>query len=388
MDVGEGASPTSGEFTAPNQLTSETEITLGDCAGAGVSLRNVTKRYESVTAVDDLNLEVAPGELLTLLGTSGSGKTTTLMMIAGFTEPTTGEVSIGGRPVTHVPAHRRNIGVVFQHYALFPHMTVAENVAFPLHMRGIARAEIRTRVQAALDLVQLGSLTARFPNQLSGGQQQRVAFARAVVFNPPLLLLDEPLGALDKKLRESMQLELKELHGKLKTTMIYVTHDQTEALVLSDHVAVMTEGRIEQIGTPQDIYDCPTSALVADFVGDSNIFNARVQLVNGRNCTLLSQGGNTIVAQLQQSIAVGEKVRLMVRPERIVLGSESFNCQNRLVGVVKELIYLGECSKYLLLAGNERFAARRQNLSSDPVAAVGDEISFGFRATDVAVFPD
>ena len=245
-------------------------------AGAPVALRHIVKNFDNCRAIDDLSLDIEPGEFITFLGPSGSGKSTTLMMIAGFEQPTAGDILIGGSVVTHMPAYRRNIGMVFQNYALFPHLTVAENIGFPLKQRGVAKPEIREHVRRMLDLIQLSGYEARFPQQLSGGQQQRVAIARAIVFNPPVLLMDEPLSALDKQLREGLQLEIKRLHDRLGITFIYVTHDQKEALVMSDRVAVMNEGRIAQIGSPKALYDTPANRFVASFVGEANLLEATI----------------------------------------------------------------------------------------------------------------
>jgi ABC-type Fe3+/spermidine/putrescine transport system ATPase subunit len=236
--------------------------------GAEVVLAGLTRYYGETAAVREVSLAVGAGEFVTLLGPSGSGKTTTLMIVAGFVEPSAGDVRIGGRSVLGLPPHRRNLGVVFQSYALFPHMPVFDNVAFPLRMRRVDRTETRRRVAAALDMVQLGALAERRIHQLSGGQQQRVALARALVFEPPVLLMDEPLGALDRKLREQMQLEIKRLQRALGLTAIYVTHDQEEALLLSDRVAIMHEGAIHQVGAPAEVYERPATAFVADFVGE------------------------------------------------------------------------------------------------------------------------
>lgn len=240
--------------------------------GAELKFDRLTKRYGAVTALDRFSLTVAAGEFVTLLGPSGSGKTTALNILAGFTPATSGDVRIAGNPVLELPPERRNIGMVFQSYSLFPHLSVFENVAFPLRLRGVRKAELETRVSAALAMVQLGDFAKRMPNELSGGQRQRVAFARAVVFEPPVLLMDEPLAALDLKLREQMQLEIRRYHQELGCTIIFVTHDQGEALTLSDRVAVMRDGRIAQIGAPQDIYDRPQSQYVAEFIGTTNLF--------------------------------------------------------------------------------------------------------------------
>src|SRR5438128_3227285 len=235
-----------------------------------VRFQNVQKSYDGVTlVVQNLNLEIARGEFLTLLGPSGSGKTTTLMMLAGFESPTAGEIVLEGRPITRTPPHKRHFGMVFQNYALFPHLTVGQNVAYPLTVRGVSKADQAQRVERALDMVRLQGMAERFPAQLSGGQQQRVALARALVFGPQLVLMDEPLGALDKQLREHMQIELKELHRQLGVTFVYVTHDQGEALTMSDRVAVFNEGFIQQLDAVERLYERPANRFVAGFVGDN-----------------------------------------------------------------------------------------------------------------------
>ena len=237
-----------------------------------------------VVAVDSVSLDIAPGEFLTLLGPSGSGKTTTLMMLAGFEIPSDGEIYVDDTAIAAIPPYKRNIGMVFQNYALFPHMTVGENIAFPLKMRGLSKSEIARMSKEALELVKLPGYEGRYPRQLSGGQQQRIAVARALVFNPRVLLMDEPLGALDKQLRESLQLEIKSLHDQLGVTIVYVTHDQQEALVMSDRIAVMNNGRIEQIGSPVALYDQPQSRFVASFIGESNFLSGRVLSCDGGRC--------------------------------------------------------------------------------------------------------
>ena len=240
-----------------------------------VQFKGVQKTYDGLSlVVRNLDLDIRRGEFLSLLGPSGSGKTTTLMMLAGFESPTAGEILLDGRPITKTPPHKRNFGMVFQNYALFPHMTVAANVAYPLTVRKVPKADIDKRVARALDMVQLGGKGDRFPSQLSGGQQQRVALARALVFEPQLVLMDEPLGALDKQLREHMQIELKELHRQLGVTFVYVTHDQGEALTMSDRIAVMSQGRILQVGSPTEIYEAPVNRTVADFIGETNFLAA------------------------------------------------------------------------------------------------------------------
>lgn len=321
--------------------------------GRAIRLERVGKRYGDFVAVDALDLTIGGGELVTLLGPSGSGKTTTLMMVAGFTLPDSGRVLIGERDVTHLPTHRRDIGVVFQQYALFPHMTVAENVAFALRMRGIGRAEREERVARALDLVEMQRFAPRFPSELSGGQQQRVAFARAIVFDPPVLLLDEPLGALDKKLREALQIEIKALHARLGLTMIYVTHDQGEALAISDRVVVMTEGRLEQVGPPAELYEAPVSRFVADFIGDANFIPATVREVSDGLVRLTGPDGAPLAARaaspaLAAALAPGAAAEVMIRPERLqplAPGDAAGTPENRLAGTVSDQSYLGAATR-------------------------------------------
>ena len=296
-------------------------------SGAPVELRGISKEYGPHRVIDGLDLDIRSGEFITLLGASGSGKTTTLMLIAGFERPSRGTIRIGGTPVEQKPPHTRNIGMVFQSYALFPHMNVAENIAFPLKQRGIARAEREQAVGRMLDLVQLPGLAGRFPQQLSGGQQQRVAIARAIVFNPQVLLMDEPLSALDKTLRESLQLEIKRLHQRLGITFIYVTHDQREALVMSDRVSVMNQGRIEQIAAPAVIYDAPANRFVASFVGEANFLS--------------------IGTDLRAPGQSGAGSSYMVRPEKMRVGLPGPD-DNTLVATVREVVFMGEMTRYLL----------------------------------------
>jgi spermidine/putrescine ABC transporter ATP-binding subunit len=311
-----------------------------------VSLKNLGKRFNEVVAVDQVTLEVYTGEFLTLLGPSGSGKTTTLMMIAGFEFPTEGEIFVEGKDILDVPPSKRNIGMVFQNYALFPHMTVYENIAFPLKMRRFTRTEISKRVEAALEKVKLPGFERRYPKQLSGGQQQRIALARALVFDPPLLLMDEPLGALDKKLREYMQLEIKSLQRDLKITTIYVTHDQGEALTMSNRIAVFNEGRIEQVGTPEEVYDQPANKFVADFIGETNFLEGNVTHVAESGCRFRSLGGSEFLLITKKNLAIGEKILVALRPEKIVVLKEKVQGFNHLEGFVEEVIYVGETRRY------------------------------------------
>jgi spermidine/putrescine transport system ATP-binding protein len=316
----------------------------------------VTKRFGDFVAVDGVSLAIAPGEFLTLLGASGSGKTTTLRMIAGFDQPTAGEIWMEGQSIHLLPPNKRNVNTVFQNYALFPHMSVWDNVAYGLKMRRVAKAEIAERVGQVLEMVHLEQLTRRAPRQLSGGQQQRVALARALVNRPKVLLLDEPLGALDLKLRKEMQLELKHLQTQVGITFVYVTHDQEEALTMSNRIALMRAGRIEQAGTPQEIYDRPATKYVADFIGETNLLSARVRAVAGDRA-ILDVEGQAIDAHVPASNSVpaaGSQVWLSVRPEvmAILRDGESPPEHNVLVGTVLEGIYAGSLTRLRLrLAG-------------------------------------
>jgi putative spermidine/putrescine transport system ATP-binding protein len=324
-----------------------------------VSFRGVQKTYDGETlVVRDLDLDIRRGEFLTLLGPSGSGKTTTLLMLAGFETPTVGDILLEGRSLARLPPHRRDIGMVFQNYALFPHMTVAENVAFPLVVRKVARAEIAARVARALDMVQLGAFGRRRPAELSGGQQQRVALARALVFEPKLVLMDEPLGALDKQLREQMQLEIKHLHARIGVTVVYVTHDQSEALTMSDRIAVFNQGAIQQLDTPADLYEQPRSSFVARFIGENNTLRGRVDGLADGVCRVTLDGGGRVRARAVNVAGVGARTALSVRPERVRLGAGADD-DNRLGGTVREIIYLGDHARLrLAVAGCDDFTVK------------------------------
>ena len=322
-----------------------------------VRLAELTKVYGHQRAVDVVSLTVEPGSMLALLGPSGCGKTTCLRMIAGLVKPSGGEIFIDGRPVTAVPVHRRNIGLLFQNYALFPHMTVAENVAFGLEARRIPRAETGTRVAEALRLVQLEHYADRMPSQLSGGQQQRVALARCLVVEPSLLLLDEPLGALDKSLRESMQVELRALQQRLGITTIMVTHDQDEALTLADRVAIMRGGRLEQVGSPAEIYQAPVSRFVAGFIGVSNFFRGGL---DGRTATVSTSSGVTLT--IPDCQAPEGEVTVAVRPEAVAVGPLAESDINSVPGVVEQVVYRGYVSHiYLRLDDGETLIAFQSN---------------------------
>jgi putative spermidine/putrescine transport system ATP-binding protein len=310
-------------------------------AGHGLAFRGVSKHYGIVRAVDSVDLDVARGEFLTLLGPSGSGKTTMLMMIAGFTTPSAGEILLDGKAITHLPPEKRNFGMVFQGYALFPHLSVFDNVAFPLKVRRRPAEDIKREVGRALELVQLTSLADRMPRQLSGGQQQRVALARALVFTPEILLLDEPLGALDRKLRTEVQIELKQLHERIRTTFVYVTHDQEEALSMSDRIAIVRDGRFVQIGRPADLYERPATRFVAGFLGESNFIKGRV---NGpaEGGFSYGTGGESFRQKASPTPAAGSEVLLAMRPEKIAVAADaSIAATNRIQGRVTSWNYFG-----------------------------------------------
>jgi spermidine/putrescine ABC transporter ATP-binding subunit len=313
--------------------------------GARISLVGLEKQYESVGAVRGISLEIGSGEFLTLLGPSGSGKTTTLMMIAGFETPSDGDIAIDGRSVVGLPPHKRNIGMVFQNYALFPHLTVAENIGFPLKQRGVDKATRTRKVTEALAMVRLPGYEGRYPRQLSGGQQQRVALARAIVFQPRLLLMDEPLGALDKQLRESLQLEMRRLHADLGITFVYVTHDQEEALTMSDRIAVVNEGRIAQLGTPEDLYDRPCNKFVASFIGESNFLSGVVRGVED-GCVVVDCAGTLVRGVSNARVETGAAVTLATRPERMRFAAGTG--ENGMRVTVAEAMFAGERCRYLL----------------------------------------
>ena len=305
-----------------------------------LSIQGLSKHYGALAAVDGVDLEIPQGAFLTLLGPSGSGKTTILMSIAGFVDPSAGRILLDGQDITALPPDKRNFGMVFQGYALFPHMTVAENIWFPLRVRGISKSAARQKIANALDLVQMGHLAERTPAQLSGGQQQRVALARALVFEPDLLLLDEPLSALDKKLRADLQWELKSLHGRLGTTFIYVTHDQEEALSMSDEIVILRDGRIEQQGDPGSLYERPATRFVADFLGKSNFLAGRVE-AKGEGRVTCSVDGRALQQAGTTERGVGEAILLALRPEKIEIGNQRPTTDNAVPGRITAFNYYG-----------------------------------------------
>jgi putative spermidine/putrescine transport system ATP-binding protein len=349
-----------------------------------VEFRKVEKSYDGRSLViADLDLEIQDGEFLTLLGPSGSGKTTTLMMLAGFELPTGGEILLDGRSLLRIPPYRRDFGMVFQNYALFPHMTVAENLAFPLRVRRIGRAEAEGRIRRALEMVRLAGFGDRRPGQLSGGQQQRVALARALVFDPKLVLMDEPLGALDKQLREELQLEIRQLHRQLGVTLAYVTHDQAEALTMSDRIAVFEGGRIRQLATPETLYERPADAFVAQFIGENNRLAGTIASVERDCCTVRLGDGATIAAATEQTLAAGDSVLVSLRPERVRLAPADATLANRFAGRVEEVVYIGDHLRVLLSAcGSERLVAKIPNAAGRPSLAVGEAVAVGWAAED------
>ena len=349
-----------------------------------VRLQGIGKTYDGSTrVVDELDLDIERGEFLTLLGPSGSGKTTTLMMLAGFETPTSGAILLDGKPLAHLPPYKRQIGMVFQNYALFPHMSVAENIAFPLSVRNIGRAEAAGRVERALEMVQLGGYGSRRPAQLSGGQQQRVAVARALVFEPKLVLMDEPLGALDKQLREQMQLEIRRLHQRLGVTMVYVTHDQHEALTMSDRIAVFHRGRIQQLDTPEKIYEEPGNAFVARFIGENNRFDGHLETVAGDRCTVRIAGDAAIEGALACPLPAGSRVTVSLRPERVQIAAAGHTISRvpgrHLTGTLREVIYLGDHVRARVsLPGNDDFTVKRPIDEAHRLPAIGGTVELAF----------
>ena len=316
-----------------------------------LQIRQLRKTYGPVVALAAADVEMLEGEFLTLLGPSGSGKTTLLMMVAGLIHPDSGEVWIDGRLATYTPAFKRDVGMVFQNYALFPHLTVGENIAFPLRMRRMPEAMIREEVRRVLEVVRLPHVEGRLPRALSGGQQQRIALARCMVYKPSIILMDEPLGALDKKLRDQMQLEIKQLHIELGITVLYVTHDQEEAMIMSDRICLMNDGHVEQIGTPDDLYFRPRTRFAAEFLGESNILTGEVAGVEGASVVVTAAGGVKLRAPCSESLRDPRRAALMVRPERVTIqdaktGLPESEAHNRLEGLLRQVILVGGVTKY------------------------------------------
>ncbi|WP_253609768.1 MULTISPECIES: ABC transporter ATP-binding protein [unclassified Bradyrhizobium] len=351
---------------------------------AFVKFSDVQKTYDGETlVVKNLNLDVARGEFLTMLGPSGSGKTTTLMMLAGFEVPTQGRILLEGRPIDNMPPHKRDIGMVFQSYALFPHMTVEENLAFPLKVRKLGRTDIETRIRRALDVVRLGAYGKRRPAQLSGGQQQRVALARALVFDPKLVLMDEPLGALDKQLREQMQLEIKHIHEDLGVTVVYVTHDQGEALTMSDRIAVFNDGVIQQLAGPAELYERPQNAFVAQFIGENNRLHGKVVAMNGTTCMIEIAGAGNVQALAINVEAVGRPTVMSLRPERVQLNPMPGLLPNVFGARVMEVIYLGDHVRTRVsVCGHDDFVIKLPNSEGLVQLEPGASITVGWKIED------
>ncbi|MGV7217851.1 ABC transporter ATP-binding protein [Bradyrhizobium sp. UFLA05-112] len=350
-----------------------------------VEFVDVEKSYGTFRAVRSLNLSIGRGEFLTLLGPSGSGKTTTLNMLAGFERPTQGVITLDGKSVDRLPPYERNIGMVFQNYALFPHMSVADNVAFPLSVRKMPKQEIASRVMRALEMVRLGQFKDRKPTQLSGGQQQRVALARALVFQPALVLMDEPLGALDKKLREHMQIELKQIHEMLGVTIVYVTHDQSEALTMSDRVAIFESGAIVQIGTPDQLYKEPATAFVASFIGENNALEGVAERVSNGQCLVALPTGLRATARSIGDIRPGAPVHLAIRPERIGLSATTGGAENHFRAKVDGRIYHGDHQR--LLARLPSGQVLTVKIDAEAALATGDTIDLCWPASECRAFP-
>lgn len=352
---------------------------------AFVKFDRVQKSYDGETlVVKDLNLELPKGEFLTMLGPSGSGKTTCLMMLAGFETATHGDILLDGVSINNIPPHKRGIGMVFQNYALFPHMSVAENLAFPLEVRKIDKAEREAKISRALDMVEMGSFAGRRPTQLSGGQQQRIALARALVFEPELVLMDEPLGALDKQLREKMQFEITNLAHDLGITVVYVTHDQTEALTMSDRVAVFNDGRIQQLASPDKLYEEPENSFVAQFIGENNTLQgAVVELKKDRALVQLDDGG-LIECKSVNILAVGERTRVSIRPERVEYNKKRMSkSAHTLTAEVLEFIYMGDIFRTRLrVAGNDEFIVKTRNAPDQERLTPGQQIEIGWLPED------
>ena len=355
--------------------------------GCSLRIERLSKSYGSSRVLDDVSFTVDAGQFFTLLGPSGSGKTTILKIVAGFVVQDDGEVYADDRELSREPPYRRDIGLVFQNYALFPHMTVAANVGFPLRMRKVPRTEAEQRIGQALEIVRLTGFEDRYPRQLSGGQQQRVALARTLVFNPSVVLMDEPLGALARKLREHMQTEIKQIQRRLGITVVYVTHDQEEALTLSDRIGVMHRGRLEQLGTPEDLYERPGNRFVADFIGESNFLPGRVVGGAGSGMAFETRRGAKLHAPAGPGAPAGAAV-LFVRPEKIVLAREAGDHGDAIPGTVRDVTYVGEsCRYHVELDSGDGLVAKQMNITR-AAHGPGDRVTIAFRPTDAVVFPD
>lgn len=351
-----------------------------DVIGSSIAVRDAVKRYGNFSAVDQISLDIEPGEFITLLGPSGSGKTTLLNLLAGFQQLDHGQILVDGKPVQDVPTHKRGFGMVFQSYALFPNMTVSQNVAFPLRMAGVGRSTTDRRVAETLEIMRLSEHAMKSPSQMSGGQQQRVAIARAIVMRPKVVLMDEPLSALDRRLRESIQIEIRDLHQTIGSTILFVTHDQGEALTMSDRIAVMDVGKIVQIGRPLEIYRRPTNRFVASFVGESNLLDVEVLQKRGTTITVKSRAGYVFNAESRDAIEQS-KATVLVRPERIVVSNEA--TANSAPVTVTSAIFLGEILRIQAqMAGGDELLIRCTDTVSRPLPEIGDRLHVGWGAED------
>ena len=348
-----------------------------------VKFAKVDKSYDGkVLVVKDLNLDIEEGEFVTMLGPSGSGKTTCLMMLAGFETPTNGEIYLAKNPISNIPPHKRGIGMVFQNYALFPHMTVYENLAFPLRVRKVSKEDTDKKIDKALSMVSLTGFENRMPGQLSGGQQQRVAVARALVFDPAVVLMDEPLGALDKNLRESMQYEIKHIHESIGVTVVYVTHDQGEALTMSNRIAVFNDGKVQQLSSPDKLYEEPVNSFVAEFIGENNRFSGQVTDVSKDKCKVKLDDGSEILANPIVVKSSGEKTIVSLRPERALINTKE-KMDNKHKGKIEEVIYHGDHTRVRLnLLGNNEFILKVPNSSANMDIKLGTQINVSWNSFD------
>ena len=349
-----------------------------------VRFDHIDKSFDGKTLViKDLNLDIVQGEFLTMLGPSGSGKTTTLMMLAGFETPTNGKIFFNDQSISDIPPYKRNIGMVFQDYSLFPHMTVKENLTFPLKVRKLAKDEIGRKVARALEMVELRGFDGRMPAQLSGGQQQRVALARALVFEPKLVLMDEPLGALDKNLREQMQYEIKHIHESIDVTIVYVTHDQSEAMTMSDRIAVFDDGIIRQLSTPNILYEEPENAFVAQFIGENNRLSGKVTEIRGDKCVVAVDGGGYLNALKVNIDKPGDRTSVSLRPERVMVNPADGSVDNIFEGKVEELIYLGDHVRTRVnVCDNDEFIVKIPNAQGHRLVEKGQNIKLGWLSDD------
>lgn len=349
---------------------------------AFVVFDRVQKSYDGeALVVKDLNLQIGKGEFLTMLGPSGSGKTTCLMMLAGFETATSGDILLGGNPINNIPPHKRGIGMVFQNYALFPHMTVGENLSFPLEVRNMGKSERQEKVRKALDMVQMGEFEGRRPAQLSGGQQQRIALARALVFDADLVLMDEPLGALDKQLREHMQYEIKHIHENLGITVVYVTHDQSEALTMSDRIAVFNDGVIQQLAPPEDLYERPENAFCAQFIGENNTLVGTINEIDKNVATITLDDGAKVRGLAVNCGGTGSRTTLSVRPERVFVGDSKGLVSTE--AEVRELIYLGDHIRCRMnVHGNDEFVVKVPNSAGHKHLEVGEKTQISWQTED------